>query len=53
MNDNLESIDKSDKKREQDKEKRLVMKILPLYLLKKQKKKQNTMKKEMVGQQIK
>jgi hypothetical protein len=51
MNDSLESIDKSDKKREQDKEMRL--KILPLYLLKKQKKKQNTMKKEMVGQQIK
>jgi hypothetical protein len=30
----------------------LVMKIQPLHILKKQKKKQNTMKKEMVEEQI-
>ena len=52
MNDNLESIDKSDKKREQYKETKLVAKIQPLHLLENQKKKQNTMKKQLVEQQI-
>ena len=52
MNDNLESIDKSDKKREQYKETKLVMNVQPLHLLENQKKKQNTIKKQMVERHI-
>ena len=47
MNDNLESIDKSDKKREQYKETKLVTKIQPLHLLENQKK--NRYYEEAVG----